>query len=147
MVLLRDLEVKAREEADRRARRILTSSIQRLASEVVTETTVSVVPLPSDDMKGRIIGRDGRNIRAFEAVTGVNIIVDDTPEAVACRPSTRYAGGRLPGAGFDRRRAHHPASIESVPTRRPWPRWSRACATPGSGPSSRWGSPACTPSW
>jgi ribonucrease Y len=116
MVLLRDLEVKAREEADRRARRILTSAIQRLASEVVTETTVSVVPLPSDDMKGRIIGRDGRNIRAFEAVTGVNIIVDDTPEAVALsafdpvrREVARLALERLIADG-----RIHPASIEDA---------------------------------
>ncbi|MBN2113764.1 MAG: ribonuclease Y [Acidimicrobiia bacterium] len=116
MVLLRDLEVKAREEADRRARRILTASIQRLASEVVTETTVSVIPLPSDDMKGRIIGRDGRNIRAFEAVTGVNIIVDDTPEAVALsafdpvrREVARLALERLIADG-----RIHPASIEDA---------------------------------
>jgi ribonuclease Y len=116
MVLLRDLEVKAREEADRRARRILTSAIQRLSSEVVTETTVSVVSLPSDDMKGRIIGRDGRNIRAFEAVTGVNIIVDDTPEAVALsafdpvrREVARLALERLVADG-----RIHPASIEDA---------------------------------
>jgi ribonuclease Y len=82
MVLMRDLETKAREESDRRARRILTSAVQRLASEVVAEATVSIVELPNDEMKGRIIGRDGRNIRAFEAVTGVNIIIDDTPESV-----------------------------------------------------------------
>jgi len=116
MVLMRDLELKAREEADRRARRILTSSVQRLAAEVVAETTVSVVPLPSDDMKGRIIGRDGRNIRAFEAVTGVNIIVDDTPEAVALsafdpvrREVARLALERLIADG-----RIHPASIEDA---------------------------------
>ena len=79
---MRDMELKAREEAERRARRILTSTVQRLASKVVAETTVSIVKLPSDEMKGRIIGRDGRNIRAFEATTGVDIIVDDTPEVV-----------------------------------------------------------------
>lgn len=82
MVLVRELELKAREEADRRGRRILTTAIQRLAAEVTSDSTVSVVTLPSDDMKGRIIGRDGRNIKAFEAVMGVDLVVDDTPEAV-----------------------------------------------------------------
>ncbi|NNC40045.1 MAG: ribonuclease Y [Acidimicrobiia bacterium] len=83
MVMVRDMEIKAREESERRARRILTTAIQRLSAEVVTESTVSVVELPGDEMKGRIIGREGRNIRAFEAITGVNLIVDDTPEAVS----------------------------------------------------------------
>jgi ribonuclease Y len=83
MILVRDMETKAREEADRRAKRILTTAIQRLASDVVAETTTSVVVLPTDDMKGRIIGRDGRNIRSFESITGVNLVVDDTPEAVS----------------------------------------------------------------
>ncbi len=116
MVLVRDLELKAREEADRRARRILTSSVQRLAAEVVADTTVSVVPLPTDDMKGRIIGRDGRNIRTFEHITGVNIIVDDTPEAVALsafdpvrREVARLALERLITDG-----RIHPASIEDA---------------------------------
>lgn len=114
MILVRDTEVKAREEADRRARRILTGTIQRLASEVVTETTVSVVELPADDMKGRIIGREGRNIRAFEAVTGVNLIVDDTPEAVSVasfdpvrREVARITLEKLVADG-----RIHPASIE-----------------------------------
>ena len=83
MVMVRDMEIKAREESERRARRILTTAIQRLSAEVVTESTVSVVELPNDEMKGRIIGREGRNIRAFEAIAGVNLIVDDTPEAVS----------------------------------------------------------------
>lgn len=83
MVLVRDMEAKAREEAGRRSRRILATVIQRLASEVVSEVTVSAVALPADDMKGRIIGRDGRNIRSFEAVTGVDLIVDDSPETVS----------------------------------------------------------------
>jgi ribonuclease Y len=116
MKLVRDLEVKAREEAERRGRRILTTVVQRLASEVVTESTVSVVTLPSDDMKGRIIGREGRNIRAFEAITGVNIIVDDTPEAVAVssfdpvrREVARIALERLIADG-----RIHPASIEEA---------------------------------
>jgi ribonuclease Y len=83
MVLVRDVEKRAREEAERRSRRILATVIQRMASEAVSQATVSAVVIPSDDMKGRIIGRDGRNIRSFEAVTGVDLIVDDTPETVS----------------------------------------------------------------
>ena len=82
MLLVRDSEMRAREEADRRARRILATAIERLSTQVVMETTVSVVELPREEMKGRIIGREGRNIRAFEAVTGVNLVVDETPELV-----------------------------------------------------------------
>jgi ribonuclease Y len=79
---IRQIEEEARAEGDRRARNIIALAIQRVASEHVSEITVSVVPLPSDEMKGRIIGRNGRNIRAFEQAAGVDVIVDDTPEAV-----------------------------------------------------------------
>ncbi len=79
---IRELEAEAKAEAERRAREVIAIAIQRLASDQVSELSVSVVPLPSDEMKGRIIGRNGRNIRAFEQATGVDVVVDDTPEAV-----------------------------------------------------------------
>jgi ribonucrease Y len=80
--IIRRVEAEAKEEADSRARSIISMAVQRLASEHVSEISVSVVPLPNEEMKGRIIGRSGRNIRAFELATGVDVIVDDTPEAV-----------------------------------------------------------------
>ena len=79
---VRDNELAAREESEKRARAIVTEAIQRIASDQTAETSVSVLPLPSEDMKGRIIGREGRNIRALQQATGIDIIVDDTPEAV-----------------------------------------------------------------
>jgi len=96
-ILVRDIENEARTNGEDRARRIVTLAIQRVASEQTAESVVSVLHLPSDDMKGRIIGREGRNIRAFESLTGVNVIIDDTPEAVllSCFDPVRREMGRL----------------------------------------------------
>ena len=80
--VIRQIEAEAREEGDERARKLIADAIQRVASEHVSEVTTSFVPLPSDEMKGRIIGRNGRNIHAFEQAAGVDVIVDDTPEAI-----------------------------------------------------------------
>jgi ribonuclease Y len=97
VVRVREIEAAAREDGERRAREIIVGAIQRLASEQTAESVVAVLPLPGDDMKGRIIGREGRNIRAFEHLTGVNVIIDDTPEAVvlSCFDPVRREVGRL----------------------------------------------------
>src|SRR6266568_135069 len=119
MALVRDLETKAREEAEQRARRIVTLAIQRVASDATTESSVSVLSIPNEEMKGRIIGREGRNIRAFEAATGVNIIIDDTPEAVllSCFDPVRREIGRLTLEKLVSDGRIHPARIEEMSER------------------------------
>jgi len=115
-LLVRDIENDARATADQRARHIVVDAIQRVASEQTAESVVSVLHLPSDEMKGRIIGREGRNIRAFESVTGVNLIIDDTPEAVllSCFDPVRREVGRLTLEKLVLDGRIHPHRIEEV---------------------------------
>jgi len=114
--IIRQVEEEAREQGEQRARDIVALSIQRIASEHVTEITTSSVPLPSDDMKGRIIGRNGRNIRAFEQTAGVDVIVDDTPEAItiSCFDPVRREIARRSMEKLVVDGRIHPAHIEKV---------------------------------
>jgi ribonuclease Y len=115
-MLVRSIENEARAEGTERARTIVVEAVQRVASEQTAETVVSVLHLPSDEMKGRIIGREGRNIRTFESVTGVNVIIDDTPEAVllSCFDPVRREVGRLTLDKLILDGRIHPHRIEEV---------------------------------
>ena len=117
-VIIRDAETRTKAEADKKAREILSLAIQRVAADHSAESTVSTIHIPSDDLKGRIIGREGRNIRSFEQLTGTNLIIDDTPECVTISCSTRCAA----------RSAASPWRTSS-PTGASTPRASRRCTT------------------
>jgi ribonucrease Y len=121
-VIVREIEGKAQAEGEALAREIVVGAIQRLATEQTTESVVSVLHLPGDDMKGRIIGREGRNIRAFEQVTGVNLIIDDTPEAVllSCFDPVRRETARVALEALVLDGRIHPQRIEDA--------YEKACA-------------------
>ncbi len=114
--IIRDSEARVKAEADKKARSILSLAMQRIASEHAVENTVSTIHIPSDDLKGRIIGREGRNIRSFEQITGTNLIIDDTPECVtiSCFDPVRREVGRVTMENLIADGRIHPARIEEM---------------------------------
>lgn len=114
--IIREAEQRTKLEADKKSREILSLAIQRVAADHTAETTVKTIHIPSDDLKGRIIGREGRNIRSFEQVTGVNLLIDDTPECVtiSCFDPVRREVGRVTMESLIADGRIHPARIEEM---------------------------------
>src|SRR5438128_11526680 len=114
--LLRDIKEQAKKTADREAKKIVAMAIQRIAAEHTAESTVAAVALPSEEMKGRIIGREGRNIRAFETATGVDVIIDDTPDmvSVSCFDPIRREVARRSLEALIQDGRIHPGRIEEI---------------------------------
>ena len=136
--IIRQIETEARETGMEKARELIADAIQRVASDKVAEVTTALVTLPNEEMKGRIVGRNGRNIRAFEQVTGVDVIVDDTPEAVtvSCFDSVRREIARRTLTRLVNDGRIHPAYIEKI-LKKSARRWTKTSLKPAKKPSTR----------
>ena len=134
-LLVRNMLDEAKERSEKEANRILTYAIQRYASDCTYERTTATIPLPNDEMKGRIIGREGRNIRALEAATGVNILIDDTPEAVviSCFDPIRKEVARQLMERLISDGRIHPAGWRNLPPRSP-AKWKKMPTVPVNAP-------------